>query len=121
MLRAILAAAAVAGVLTLPSVALAEKPCANMAKGPGRTACLKAEIERGRQEIERNNQRTRNYDKATDVICAGREVGGVAARIAGGTVAGPGGANAAEAVATGSTFVGDYAAGNTGACAKRAR
>ena len=126
-LASILAGVAFIGLLGVTTPAHAQSgnpnyrgPCAGLT-GAARTNCLRAEVERNQREIDRINQRNRNLDRAKDVVCGARTVGGSAAGAAGQVVGGTPGRVAATGTWYGSTAVGDAATGQKAPCTPRAQ
>ena len=84
--------------------------------GRDRTACLRAEQERGRRELQEINRNNRNLDRARNVVCAGRVVGEEAAGAAGKAKGGALGGAVARGVFNGGAAIGDRALNNQDPC-----
>lgn len=102
--------------ISFSTPALAEKPCANLT-GKSRTACLNADVEAGRREIDRINRSNDLNDAARGAICTGRKGAKIASDRAGAAF-GPGGQVLAKGTFAASTTGTDYALGNKEACKK---
>lgn len=62
---------AIATTIAAPALSGAQSSVCRGLSGSHRTACLNAEVERGRRELARIEQRNRNLDRAKTVVCVG--------------------------------------------------